>query len=177
MVENCFAVQMHVAKGRMGQHQRPQCVRLHFGRKDSGLGDSVIRFPCVWNQGQERWGNGAGLEELASALESDMGDSAASQSQQNLFTNDHILTLFLPPVWACVYVFVWSIFLSALWNQAIIPSRISHLSLSTIFPFLMTLPQLQLYILLHHYLNVLHWSGHSLRWLLQWWEVFLQWRV
>ena len=89
----------------------------------------------------------------------------------------HLDLVLAPCVSMCVCVFVWSIFLSALWNQAIIPSRISHLSLSTIFPFLMTLPQLQLYILLHHYLNVLHWSGHSLRWLLQWWEVFLQWRV
>ena len=78
MVENCFTMQMHVAKGRMGQHQGPQCMNLHFGQKDSGLGDSVIRFPCVWNQGHERWGNGAGLEELASALESDMRDSAAT---------------------------------------------------------------------------------------------------
>ena len=32
----------------------------------------------LWNQGHERWGNGAGLEELASALESDMRDSAAT---------------------------------------------------------------------------------------------------
>ena len=185
MVENCFTVQVHVAKRRMGQHQGPQCMSLHFGQKDSGLGDSVIRFPCVWNQGHERGRNGAGLEELASALESDVGDSAASQSQQKLFTNDHILTLFPPPVCACmrvcvcvcVCVCVWSVFLSSLWNQAIIPSCSSHLSLSAVFPFLRNLPQLQLYILLHRYLNVLHWSGHSLRWLLQWWEVFLQWLV
>ena len=82
---------------------RPQCMSLHVGRKDSGLGDAVIRFPCVSNQGHERWGNGAGLEELASALRSDVGDGAASRLQQSLFTSDHILTppLFPPPVRVC----------------------------------------------------------------------------
>lgn len=108
MVENCFTKQMHVAEGRTGQHQGPQCMSLHVGQKDSGLGDAVIRFPCVSNQGHERWGNGAGLEELASALGSDVGGGAASQVQQNLFTSDHILTppLFPPPVcvFACVCV-------------------------------------------------------------------------
>ena len=182
MVENCFTMQMHVAKGRMGQHQGPQCMNLHFGQKDSGLGDSVIRFPCVWNQGHERWGNGAGLEELASALESDMRDSAAtshsriSSPMTTSWPCSHPLCVRVC-VHTCVCVCVWSVFLSSLWNQAIISSRVSHLSLSTVFPFLRNLPQLQLYILLHRYLNVLHWSGHSLRWLLQWWEVFLQWLV
>lgn len=68
MVGNCFTKQMHVAEGRTGHHQGPQCMSLHIGQKDSGLGDSVIRFPCVSNQGHERWGNGAGLKESASAL-------------------------------------------------------------------------------------------------------------
>lgn len=64
MVESCFAVQMHVAKGRMGQHQLPQCVRLHFGRKDSGLGDSVIRFLVSEIKVMKGGGMGLGLEEL-----------------------------------------------------------------------------------------------------------------
>lgn len=58
-------------------------------------------------------GMGLGLRNFRiPALESDVGDSAASQSQQNLFTNDHILTLFPPP--ACVYVCLCDLYFSQL---------------------------------------------------------------
>lgn len=54
--ESCFAVQMHVAKGRMGSTSGHSVWGFTLVGRDSGLGDSVIRFPCVWNQGHERWG-------------------------------------------------------------------------------------------------------------------------
>ena len=103
MLENCFPKQVHVAEERRtGQRQAAVCEP---SRWSEGLraGRRCDQISLGLKSSHERWGNGAGLEELASALGSDMGDGAASQVQQSLFTSDHILTppLFPPPVRGC----------------------------------------------------------------------------